>query len=146
MATIRVQTADFDAGAELAALTAGRTDIGGIGCFIGSVRAPVAAMTLEHYPGMTERAMQHIAEQAERRWNLLGCTLIHRVGRLTPGANIVFVAAAAPHRQAALEATNFLIDWLKTEAPFWKKEEFPDGSTAWVAAREADTAAAARWK
>ena len=145
MATIRVQTADFDAGAELAALTAGRTDIGGIGCFIGSVRAPVAAMTLEHYPGMTERAMQHIAEQAERRWNLLGCTLIHRTGRLTPGANIVFVAAAAAHRQAALDATAFLIDWLKTKAPFWKKEEFPDGSAAWVAARAADDAAAARW-
>jgi molybdopterin synthase catalytic subunit len=158
MARIRVQTEDFDTGAELAAMTAGRTDIGGIGCFIGTVRdnpgsdsgsatpsRPVAAMTLEHYPAMTERAILRITEEAERRWALLGCTVIHRVGRLHAGENIVLVLAAAAHRQAALEATAFLIDWLKTKAPFWKREEFPDGSSAWVEAKAADDGAAARW-
>jgi molybdopterin synthase catalytic subunit len=150
MATIRVQQADFDIGAEVAALTAGRTDIGGIGCFVGTVRAstagrPIAAMTLEHYPGMTERAMARIADEAARRWSLLGCTLIHRVGRLEPGENIVLVVAVAAHRQAALDATAFFIDWLKTRAPFWKKEIFADGGEAWVAARESDEDAAARW-
>jgi molybdopterin synthase catalytic subunit len=150
MATIRVQAADFDIGAETAALTAGRTDIGGIASFIGTVRdnaggRPITAMTLEHYPGMTERAMAAIAAEAQSRWSLQGCTLIHRVGRLLPGANIVLVLAAAPHRQAALDATGFLIDWLKTRAPFWKKESFADGSESWVAARDEDAAAAARW-
>jgi len=149
MARICVQAADFDIGAEFAALTAGRTDIGGIGCFVGTVRAnagdPVVAMTLEHYPAMTERAIARIAEEAERRWDLLGCTVIHRVGRLVAGENIVLVLAAASHRQAALDATGFLIDWLKTKAPFWKKEELPDGATTWVAARDADEAAASRW-
>lgn len=150
MATIKVQTGDFDIGAEFAALTAGRTDIGGIGCFVGTVRnnaldQRVAAMTLEHYPAMTERAIAHITEEAERRWALLGCTVIHRVGRLVAGDNIVLVLAAAAHRQAALDATAFLIDWLKTKAPFWKKEEFTDGAAAWVEARDADNAAAARW-
>ncbi len=150
MATIRVQPEDFDIGAEVAALTAGRTDIGGIGCFVGTVRdsagaRPIAAMTLEHYPGMTERAMARIADAAVQRWSLLGCTLIHRVGRLEPGANIVLVVAVAAHRQAALDATAFLIDWLKTKAPFWKKEIFIDGGEAWVAARESDEDAAARW-
>src|ERR1700736_619960 len=118
MARISVQTADFDIGAEFAALTAGRDDIGGIGCFVGTVRAnagdPVAALTLEHYPAMTERSIVLITEEAERRWQLLGCTVIHRVGRLTTGENIVLVLAAAAHRQPALEATAFLIDWLKT--------------------------------
>src|ERR1700722_9210529 len=103
-------------------------------------------MTLEHYPAMTERAIAQITEEAERRWGLLGCTVIHRVGRLVAGANIVLVLAAASHRQAALDATAFLIDWLKTKAPFWKREEFADGGTAWVEAREADDAAAARWE
>ncbi len=150
MATIRVQEADFDVSAELAALSAGRTDIGGIGCFIGTVRdnaggRPIQAMGLEHYPAMTEQAIARITEEAERRWALLGCTVIHRVGRLELGANIVLVLAAAAHRQAALEATAFLIDWLKTKAPFWKREEFTDGSAAWVEAREADDAAASRW-
>jgi len=150
MATVRVQGQDFDVSAELAALTAGRADIGGIGCFVGTVRdgaggRRITEMTLEHYPGMTERAMAAIAGEAEARWQLLGCTLVHRVGRLLPGANIVLVLAAAAHRQAALDATAFLIDWLKTRAPFWKKEEFPDGSGAWVDARDADTDAAARW-
>jgi molybdopterin synthase catalytic subunit len=155
MASVRVQEAPFDVAAEMAALTAGRTDVGGIGCFVGVVRdnvghnaaggRSIAAMTLEHYPEMTERAMTRIAEDAERRWNLLGCTLIHRVGRLALGEGIVLVLAAAPHRQAALDATAFLIDWLKTRAPFWKKESFADGEEAWVDAREADDAAAAKW-
>ena len=109
------------------------------------VAGPIAAMMLEHYPGMTERAMARIAAAAERRWSLLGCTLIHRVGRLAPGANIVLVVAAAAHRQAALDATAFLIDWLKTRAPFWKKEIFADGGEAWVEARAADEDTAARW-
>jgi molybdopterin synthase catalytic subunit len=105
----------------------------------------VAAMTLEHYPAMTERAIARITDEAERRWQLLGCTVIHRVGRLIAGDNIVLVLAAAAHRQPALDATEFLIDWLKTKAPFWKKEEFVQGGGAWVEAREADDAAAARW-
>lgn len=151
MARIRVQTEDFDTGAEIAALTAGRTDVGGIGCFIGTVRdsdgsAPaVSALTLEHYPAMTERAMTRIAEEAEQRWSLLGCTVIHRVGRMRAGDNIVLVIAASSHRQAALDATAFLIDWLKTKAPFWKREEYLDGSGNWVEAKESDDAAAARW-
>ena len=150
MATIRVQAADFDVGGEFAALTAGHTDIGGIGCFVGTVRASAGgpgleALTLEHYPGMTERAIAGVVAEAERRWPLLGCTVVHRVGRLRPGQNIVLVLAASAHRQAALEATAFLIDWLKTKAPFWKQEAFADGSAAWVDARESDDAAAARW-
>jgi molybdopterin synthase catalytic subunit len=147
---ILVQTADFDTGAELARLTAGRSDIGGVGCFVGTVRDTaggrrIAALRLEHYPAMTERALAGIAAEAERRWDLLGCTLIHRVGRLVPGQNIVLVLAAAAHRQAALEATAFLIDWLKTKAPFWKQEIFPDGAALWVEARASDAAAASRW-
>jgi molybdopterin synthase catalytic subunit len=102
-------------------------------------------MTLEHYPGMTERAMGRIAAEAEQRWQLLGCATIHRVGRLIPGETIVLVLAAALHRQAALEATTFLIDWLKTKAPFWKREEFADGEATWVAARAEDDTAAERW-
>ena len=150
MATIRVQTEPFDVSTEIAALTAGRTGIGGIGCFVGTVRDQAAgrtivAMTLEHYPAMTAPALARIAAEAERRWSLLGCTIIHRVGRLEPGDGIVLVLAAAAHRQAALDATGFLIDWLKTRAPFWKKETFADGTEAWVEAREADEAAAARW-
>jgi len=151
MARVRVQSEDFDIGAECAALTANRSDIGGIGCFIGTVRAsppgerPLTAMTLEHYPGMTQRALEKIAAEAEQRWNLLGCTVIHRYGRLELGANIVLVIAAAAHRQAALDATAFLIDWLKTKAPFWKQEHFADGDDAWVAAKASDDAAAARW-
>jgi molybdopterin synthase catalytic subunit len=150
MLTIRVQQADFDLGAEYAALTQGRTDIGGIGSFVGVVRdtaggRKIVSMTLEHYPGMTEKALTRIAESAIQRWNLQGCTLLHRVGELVPGENIVLVLAAAPHRQAALEATAYLIDWLKTRAPFWKKERFMGGEEAWVDAREADDAAVAKW-
>lgn len=151
MVRIVVGTDDFDPGAELAALTRGRSDVGGVGCFIGVVRAvsggrTLTAMTLEHYPGMTERALARMAAEAERRWGLLGCTVIHRVGRLSPGAQIVLVAVAAAHRQAALAATGFLIDWLKTRAPFWKREEFADGTAVWVAPREEDAAAAERWQ
>jgi molybdopterin synthase catalytic subunit len=150
MARIHVQEQDFDTGAEIARLVTGRTDIGGIGCFIGTVRDSAAgrritALTLEHYPAMTARAIAAIVAEAERRWDLLGCTVIHRVGRLRPGENIVLVLAASAHREPALEATAFLIDWLKTKAPFWKKEEFAGGGEAWVAARAADDAAAARW-
>lgn len=152
MAHIKVQNEDFDIGAEIAALSAGRGDIGGIGCFVGTVRADVrggsasvSGMTLEHYPGMTERAIGKIADEAAERWPLLGCTVIHRVGKLHPGDNIVLVIAASAHRQAALEATAFLIDWLKTKAPFWKREDFANGEGAWVDAREADDAAASRW-
>ena len=102
-------------------------------------------MSLEHYPAMTERAIGRITEEAMQRWSLLGCTVVHRVGRLQPGAQIVLVLAAASHRGEALEATSFLIDWLKTKAPFWKREEFADGTGIWVEARETDEAAAARW-
>ncbi len=147
--TVRVQVGPFDLAAELAALTAGRTDVGGIGSFVGVVRddpaQPLLSLTLEHYPGMTEAAMAAIAGQACTRWSLLGCTLVHRVGRLVPGDGIVLVLAAAPHRAAALEATAFLIDWLKTRAPFWKSEQFADGQARWVEAREADDEAASRW-
>lgn len=141
-----MQAAPFDAGAEIARLLAGRTDAGGLGCFVGTVRGgPTRALTLEHYPGMTERAMAAIAADAEQRWSLLGCTLVHRVGRLLPGEGIVLVLALSAHRAAALEATAFLIDWLKTRAPFWKREEGADGAVSWVEARDADDAAAARW-
>jgi molybdopterin synthase catalytic subunit len=145
MVRTSVQTENFDIGAEFAALTEGRTDIGGIGCFVGTVRGPVAAMTLEHYPAMTERAIARIAEEAQMRWSLLGCTVIHRYGRLPAGENIVLVLAAAAHRQPALDATAFLIDWLKTKAPFWKKEVSAGGDESWVEARAEDDAAAARW-
>lgn len=150
MAHVVVQEAPFDAAAEIARLTTGRTDVGGIGLFLGVVRdtaggRPIVAMTLEHYPGMTERALAAIAAEAETRWPLLGCTVVHRVGRLMPGDPIVLVATASAHRQAALDSCAFLIDWLKTKAPFWKREEFHDGSAAWVAARAEDDAAAARW-
>ena len=151
MVTIRVQAAPFDVGAEMQILTGGRTGIGGIGCFVGTVRdiaggRRITAMSLEHYPGMTEQAMAAIAAEASRRWDLLGITLIHRVGTLQPGEGIVLVLAASAHRGAALEATSFLIDWLKTDAPFWKKEFFAEGGAAWVTARAEDNAAADRWK
>ncbi len=150
MFRVSVQEAPFDIGAEFASLSAGRDDIGGIGCFVGTVRGevdgrPLAAMTLEHYPAMTERALAAIAAEAEARWALLGGTVIHRFGRLAPGAPIVLVLAAARHREAALAATGFLIDWLKTKAPFGRKERFADGGEAWVEAKAADEAASARW-
>jgi molybdopterin synthase catalytic subunit len=148
--TVRVQAEAFDVSEEMAALGHGRTDIGGFGCFVGTVRGvshgqPISAMELEHYPGMTERALAAIADEAASRWPLLGCTLIHRVGTLLPGDVIVLVLTASAHRQAALDAAAFLIDWLKTRAPFWKKERFVDGTERWVDARGDDEAAAARW-
>lgn len=147
MARIAVQEAEFDVAAETARLTAGRTDIGAVASFIGICRADdgLAAMVLEHYPAMTGRAMARIAAEAEARWPLTGCTLIHRVGRLEPGAPIVLVLTASAHRQAALEACAFLMDWLKTRAPFWKREEFTVGGARWVEARAEDEAAAQKW-
>lgn len=145
MLRIAVQEADFDSGAELARLNL--PGAGGIGSFIGVVRdsGGLKALHLEHYPGMTERAVEKIAQTAAARWPLLGCTVIHRVGQLAPGQNIVFVGASSAHREAALQATAFLIDWLKTSAPFWKREEFLSGESAWVLARESDDAAAKLW-
>lgn len=143
--TVRVDTADIDVGAELARLeTLGG---GGIASFTGIVRGGdgLTALELEHHPGITLAMMTRIAEEAAARWPLLGVTAVHRHGRLAPGARIVLVAAASPHRAAALEATAFLIDWLKTRAPFWKKEHFADGTSRWVEARATDDDAAARW-
>ena len=146
---VRVQEQDFDLNAELAALTAGRTDIGALASFVGLVRdsaegQALTAMTLEHYPGMTERRLAEIEAEARRRWVLLDSLIIHRHGRLLPGERIVLVATAASHRAAALESCQFLIDWLKTQAPFWKLEETSAGSH-WVAARDSDDQAAQRW-
>lgn len=146
---IRVQRDDFDVGAELAALTEGKTGIGGLACFVGLVRdvaggAAIGAMTLEHYPGMTERQLAAIEEEAQRRWPLEASLIIHRYGRLEPGDRIVLVATASPHREAAFASCQFLIDWLKTKAPFWKLEETPDGPR-WVEAQASDDAAAQRW-
>ncbi len=145
--SIRVQEQAFDIAAETDALTAGRHDVGGVASFIGVCRADdgLARMVLEHYPGMTERAIARIVEEARMRWPLTGCTVIHRVGPLAPGEPIVLVLAASAHRAAALEACAFLIDWLKTKAPFWKREEFATGAARWVAARAEDDATAARW-
>jgi molybdopterin synthase catalytic subunit len=146
---IRVQREDFDVGVELAALTEGNRRIGGLTSFVGLVRdladgAAVGAMTLEHYPGMTERELARIEAEACRRWPLDASLIIHRYGRLEPGDRIVLVACASPHRDAAFDACRFLIDWLKTQAPFWKQEETPEGER-WVEARASDDAAAARW-
>src|SRR5882724_9046041 len=147
---IRVQLEDFDVGAELTRLTAGRTDVGGVASFIGLVRdlaggAEVGAMTLEHYPGMTEKKLAEIEAEAKRRWPLAASLIIHRYGRLEPGERIVLVATASPHRAAALEACHFLIDWLKTDAPFWKSEQTPRGER-WVEARAEDDDAKRRWR
>jgi molybdopterin synthase catalytic subunit len=151
---IRIQEAPFDVGAELAALTAGRTDIGAVASFVGLVRdhagaQATLAMTLEHYPGMTEKKLAEIEAEARARWPLQASLIVHRYGRMLPGEPIVLVATASPHRSAALEACAFLIDWLKTEAPFWKLEETRDDAGAgarWVEARETDERAAARWR
>ncbi|WP_426959898.1 molybdenum cofactor biosynthesis protein MoaE [Muricoccus radiodurans] len=146
--TVRVQEAPFDPGAETAALSAGRVDVGGIASFVGLCRADdgLEALVLEHYPGMTERAIRTIVETALARWPLTGCTVIHRVGRIRPGEGIVLVLTASAHRVAALESCAFLIDWLKTRAPFWKREEFAGGGERWVAARADDDARAAGWE
>ena len=147
MARILVQDAAFDLAAETAAATAGRIDVGGVASFLGVCRGDdrLAALVLEHYPGMTERAITRIAEQAEARWPLTACTIIHRTGRILPGEPIVLVLTASSHRAAALESCAFLIDWLKTKAPFWKREEFASGTHRWVEAKAEDDIAAARW-
>ncbi|MET4806779.1 molybdenum cofactor biosynthesis protein MoaE [Limibacillus sp. MBR-115] len=147
---IRVQAEDFDLGREMAALTAGNHRIGGLCVFVGLVRdmasgEGIAAMTLEHYPGMTEKMLAKIEAEAKDRWPLEASLIIHRYGRLEPGDQIVLVATASPHREAAFEACHFLIDWLKTQAPFWKLEDKGSGA-AWVEARDSDDAAAQRWR
>ncbi|MCE2563977.1 molybdenum cofactor biosynthesis protein MoaE [Komagataeibacter sp. FNDCF1] len=145
--TIRVQAEAFDSTHETAQLLADGEAVGGVGAFTGFVRGGngLVALELEHYPGMTETMMRQIAESACARFGLAGCTVIHRVGRLEVGMPIVLVLCAAAHRAAALEATAFMMDWLKTHAPFWKREEFADGSTAWVEPRACDDAATTRW-
>ncbi len=153
---IRVQREDFDLGIELDRLAAGNHRVGGIASFIGLVRdmpliggesggGRVSALTLEHYPGMTEKKLAEIEIEAHRRWPLDASLIIHRYGRLEPGDRIVLVATASPHREAALAACNFLIDWLKTDAPFWKSEETQHGER-WVEARATDDAAKERWR
>ena len=149
---VRVQREDFDLGAEVKRLTSSRTDIGAIVTFTGTVRgdnrdaaAGVAAMTLEHYPGMTEDELARVEAEAAARWPLQASLIVHRVGTLRPGDNIVLVVTASAHRQAAFDAAAFLMDYLKTRAPFWKKELDADGRERWVEARESDDAAAERW-
>lgn len=146
---IRVQAEDFDIGVELNRLTKGDASIGGLCSFVGLVRDmagsdEISAMTLEHYPGMTEKALVEIEAEAHARWPLRATLIVHRYGRLEPGDQIVLVAAASAHREAAFDACHFLIDWLKTKAPFWKLEDTPAGGQ-WVDARDADTAASVRW-
>lgn len=140
---IRVGPQDFDIGAEVRALTAGRTDIGAVVTFSGIVRD--VPLELEHYPGMTEKELARIEAEAHRRWPLQASLVLHRTGRLLPGDNIVLVIAASAHRQAAFEAASFLMDYLKTRAPFWKKEE-RNGEAHWVDARESDDEAMKKWE
>ncbi|MBM3535694.1 MAG: molybdenum cofactor biosynthesis protein MoaE [Alphaproteobacteria bacterium] len=147
---IRVQAEDFDVGEEIGRLTSGRTNVGGVATFLGLVRdmakgKPVTAMTLEHFPGMTEKELAKIEAEAQSRWPLDASLIIHRYGRLAPGDRIVFVAAASAHREAAFESCMFLVDYLKTRAPFWKLEEGAAGAD-WVEARESDDLARARWQ
>jgi len=149
-ARVRLQSEDFDAGAEARKLAAGRTDVGALVTFTGICRgaeagAPVAAMTLEHYPGMAEAEIARHVEDAQARWPLLGVTVIHRYGRMLPGDDIVLVVTAASHRGDAFAAAEFLMDYLKTRAPFWKKEERAEGTT-WVDAKDTDDIAAERWE
>jgi molybdopterin synthase catalytic subunit len=147
--TIRIQEADFDIAQEIVALTKGRTDIGAVVTFSGICRGgeggdSIAALTLEHYPGMAEAEIARHADEAISRWPLTGLTIIHRVGRITPGENIVLVLTASAHRQAAFHAAEFLMDYLKANAPFWKSEESAAGAN-WVEAHDRDDLAAARW-
>jgi molybdopterin synthase catalytic subunit len=148
--TIRIQSEDFDAGAEIAALVRGRTDIGAVVTFTGlcrDERGRLAALELEHYPGMAQAEISRVVEEACRRWPLSGVTVIHRHGRIEPGQNIVLVVTASSHRRAAFEAGEFLMDYLKTRAPFWKREQLVDGDAGgWVAAKEEDDSAADRWR
>ena len=146
---VRVQNADFDLNAEVEALRAGRPDVGAVAAFVGLVRDvnegdAVKTMTLEHYPGMTEKSIQRILEEARSRWDVIDATVVHRIGELNPCDRIVLVAIASSHRGDAFAACEFIMDYLKTRAPFWKKEHTPDGPR-WVEAREADDEAAARW-
>jgi len=153
---ISVQEDDFDIGAEIKALTRGRTKIGAVASFVGLVRdfitpgegqdvTAIRGMTLEHYPAMTGKMLSRIEDEANRRWSLDATLIIHRVGVLAPGDNIVLVVCAAAHREDALQACSFLIDWLKTKAPFWKSESTADGEK-WVKAKESDDALATRWE
>jgi molybdopterin synthase catalytic subunit len=146
---VRLQREEFDAAAEAAALTRGRTDIGALVTFTGICRGaesgePIVALNLEHYPGMAEAEIVRHVEEATTRWPLLGVTVIHRFGRIAPGENIVLVITASSHREAAFAAAEFLMDYLKTRAPFWKQVEGKSGKT-WVEAKDTDDAAAARW-
>ncbi len=150
MPVVRVQAEDFDVGRELEALTRGRHEVGAVASFVGLVRdanhgSRVSGMTLEHYPGMTERALEEICAQAHARWQLAETLVIHRVGPLVPGDRIVLVVVAGAHRGEAFEACEFIMDFLKTRAPFWKKEDTPEGGR-WVDARSTDDTAAERWK
>ncbi|MEQ8391798.1 MAG: molybdopterin synthase catalytic subunit MoaE [Thalassospira sp.] len=149
MARVSVQEHDFDPGAELSALTDGRTDIGAAVSFVGLVRDihggdQVSALTLDHYPGMTERELEKIADEASNRWPLDGIRIVHRYGRMLPGERIVLVIALSAHRRAAFEACDFIMDFLKTRAPFWKREETSEGDK-WVTAKASDDADADRW-
>ena len=150
MRIVRVQAEAFRAEADAERLTAGRTDIGAIVTFTGLCRdeaGTLAALEIEHYPGMAEAEIERVAEEAERRWPLAGIAAVHRYGRIAPGEPIVLVVTASRHRAAAFEAASFLMDYLKTFAPFWKKEHRRDGSSGeWIAAKGSDDAAAARWK
>lgn len=148
--TVRIQAEDFDAGTEIAQLTARRRDIGAVVTFTGLCRdegGQLAALEIEHYPGMAEAEISRICDEALKRWPLTGLTAIHRYGKIEPGQNIVLVVAASAHRQAAFEAASFLMDYLKSRAPFWKKEHRNDGTAAdWVEAKADDEKAAARWQ
>jgi molybdopterin synthase catalytic subunit len=150
MATISVQAHDFDAGAEAAALARRRTDVGAVVSLVGYCRdegGRLAALELEHYPGMAEEEIARVAGEAERRWPLLGVTLIHRYGRIAPGEQIVLAAVAATHRRVAFEAAEMLMDYLKTRAPFWKRAIRRDGGAeGWVEAKSEDDQSAARWR
>ncbi len=148
--SVRVQAGDFDIAAEVTAVTAGRPDIGAVVTFTGTVRGTagdegIKAITLEHYPGMTEVELERIEAAALARWPLQATTIVHRVGRLLPGENIVLVVTASAHRQAAFEAAEFLMDYLKTDAPFWKKEDVLGSPARWVDARDSDSTSRERW-
>ena len=148
---VRVQAEDFDVGAEIKALQGTRTDIGAIVTFTGTVRGAtragdISSMTLEHYPGMTEAELARVEAEAHARWPLQGTTIIHRIGDLAPGDNIVLVVTASKHRHAAFESAEFLMDYLKSKAPFWKKETGVDGAGSWVDARDSDDVALRRWQ
>jgi molybdopterin synthase catalytic subunit len=147
---IRVQEGDFDVGAEIQRMTEGNVDVGALACFVGMVRDlagddKIESMTLEHYPGMTERQLEKLEAEARGRWKLDDVLIVHRFGKMLPGDRIVLVATTSSHRQAALESCEFLIDWLKTKAPFWKKEETSQGAR-WVEAKAEDDDQAARWE